>query len=101
MIYKKLTLLTLSVGMIVPAAFANVAPVIPTGSIACMTRKDIQSYELYIKQAPDFAQDLMARAICYKVEKPEEAVRLGAEKGYARLKVLSGHIVWVNESALK
>lgn len=101
---KKLTLLfSLLVAPSLYAAQAVKVPAsvlvsVPQGAVACLSQKAAANYALYSQQAPDFAADLLARASCFTVEKAEEAVKLGAEKGFTKLKLLSGHVVWLPES---
>lgn len=71
------------------------AAVLQKGQIACVSRKDAQNYQTYLKVNQDFAADLLDRAACFKADKDMEAISLGSEKGFSRLKLLSGHTIWV------
>ena len=73
----------------------NAAEIIPAGTVACMNRNAAADYAAFLAGSPDFAQDLLNRASCYKLKDPAEAVRRSAEKGFVQYQLLSGHKVWV------
>ena len=72
------------------------AGTLPVGTVACLTWQAAQDYATLQTTAPDFAKDLLARAACYVVKDPAEAVAQGRpEQGFQAYKLLSGHKVWL------
>ncbi|MCA3243732.1 MAG: hypothetical protein INF43_00300 [Alphaproteobacteria bacterium] len=93
---KHATLLLLAGLALTVGGGANAATGLPVGSVACLSLKDAQDYAQYQRTAPDFAKDLMARADCYVIQEPAEAVQQGRpEGGFQAYKLLSGHKVWL------
>lgn len=93
---KHASLLSLTGLAVALASGAYAATGLSVGSVACLTLKDAQDYAQYQRTAPDFAKDLMARADCYEVQEPTEAVAQGRpEGGFQAYKLLSGHKVWL------
>lgn len=80
------------------AAAKNQATVLPAGSIACLTLKDSKNFDLYTKESPKFAADMLDRATCFKAKENMDAMVLSAAEGYTRLKLLSGHTIWYRTS---
>lgn len=78
----------------VAAAPKNEATHLPAGQVACLSLKDAQNFADYSKNSPNFAADLLDRAACFKAKENMEAVLLSQEKGFTRIKLLSGHTVW-------
>lgn len=100
--------LALTLVSALPVATAAAAPLnqpsrLPVGQVACITLKDAINYAAYVTEAPKFASDLLDRAACFKAKEDMDAILLGEEKGYSRLKLLSGHVVWIpaNHPAVK
>jgi hypothetical protein len=77
----------------------NTAMVLQKGQVACVSRKDAQNYQSYLKVNQDFAADLLDRAACFKADKDMEAISLGLDKGFPRLKLLSGHTIWISKAS--
>jgi hypothetical protein len=82
--------------------FVALAPVagaqnqIPAGDVACLSLKKAKAYATQQVAAPAFAADLIARADCYVLREPAEAVTQGQPiDGYQAYKLLSGHKVWL------
>lgn len=103
MIHKKNRLMMVvcvfaSMGVVLGIQADVVLVPVPEGAVACLSRKDAANYGVYAKQAPDFAADLLARASCFEVSKAEDAIKLGHEKGFDKLKLLSGHTIWLPEA---
>jgi hypothetical protein len=76
------------------AAPENTAAKLKAGQVACITRKDAGNYAAYALNAPKFAADLLDRAACFKPREDMDAILLGHENGFTRVKLLSGHVVW-------
>ena len=77
-------------------AFVFAEPMLPTGGVACLSLKDAKAYANYVKQAPKFAADLLARANCYEVKETVPAVKKGRiTEGFQAYTLLSGHKVWL------
>lgn len=75
---------------------AQAAVTLPVGTVACLTLKAAQDYAALQTAYPEFANDLLARAACYVVKDPAEAVMQGRpEQGFQAYKLLSGHKVWL------
>ncbi len=82
-------------GLLVSAS-AMASELLPAGAVACQTREAAQNYVKYQRSAPDFAADLLARATCYQLREPAEAVTQGrVEEGFQAYKLLSGHQIWL------
>lgn len=94
----KISLVLVSVGLLASANAATqggVSTVLPGGVVACLSLKDAKNYALYSKQAPDFAKDLLNRAACFQAEQNREAVFISQSAGYTKMKLITGHTVWV------
>jgi hypothetical protein len=76
-----------------PATWAQVQ--LQGGQVACLSLKHAKAYATNAAQAPAFAEDQIARANCFRNEKPQPAIKLSEQKGYAQYQLLSGHKVWV------
>jgi hypothetical protein len=77
-----------------PIAMAE--PLLPTGGVACLSLKDAKGYADYVRSAPQFAADLLARAACYEVKDAVPAVKQGrVEQEFQAYTLLSGHKVWL------
>ncbi len=77
-----------------PVAFAQ--PGLVKGQVACLSLKDARNYATFTTQAPQFARDLLARAACYEVKEPTDALPQGPQQqGFQAYALLSGHKVWV------
>ncbi len=74
---------------------ANAAEKIPAGTVACLNRNAAADYQVFSKSSPDFADDLISRATCYKLKDAAEVVKRSSEGGFAQYQLLSGHKVWV------
>ncbi|MBI1308550.1 MAG: hypothetical protein GC129_01650 [Proteobacteria bacterium] len=69
------------------------------GTVACISLRDAVNYASYSKEAPQFAADLLDRAACFMPKDPMPAVLQGTEKNFNKIKLLSGHSVWLPVSA--
>jgi hypothetical protein len=65
------------------------------GQVACLSLKDARNYASYSKEAPAFAVDLINRAACFIPKENMAAVHVVDSKEYKKIKLLSGHLVWV------
>lgn len=80
--------------LVAPALWA--ANALVPGQVACLSLQNAKNYAKYVKIAPDFAADLLARAACYEVIEPAEAVAQGRpEEDFQAYRLLSGHQVWL------
>lgn len=87
----------------VPAAFAAIEPTpvtLPAGVVACVNYREARNYTSYSANAPEFAEDLINRAACFKNKEPMPAVTKAVVSGYTQLQLLSGHRVWLPSKAL-
>lgn len=96
-------IIVLACGVVVPqlalAGPSKAEPTeLPLGAMACQSRSSAEFFAQAEENAPDFAAEMLARAMCYKVQAPTEALVMGREGPYTRYKLLSGHIVWVKTS---
>ena len=68
------------------AGMAHAQTSLPAGTVACQTVQDIKNYQQYSQTAPEFAQDLLARAIKMGVKDfvvkpfPPERLQQAAQK---------------------
>lgn len=77
------------------------AEILLPAHVACLAIKDAKNYEKYMKTAPEFASDLKDRAACYMNKDEQKVIVVGTEAGFQKVKLLSGHTVWVRKEALK
>jgi hypothetical protein len=69
---------------------------ISAGGVACLSLKQAKAYATQQVAAPEFAADLIARADCYAVREPADAIIKGKPiDGYQAYQLLSGHTVWL------
>jgi hypothetical protein len=72
------------------------------GQVACLSLENAKNYAKYVQSAPDFAEDLLARAACYQVQEPDEAVAQGRPEGaFQAYRLLSGHQIWLPVQTVK
>lgn len=88
--------LTLAFAVVASTAAAET---LPAGVVACISQKDAANYAKYVKEAPDFAADMLARATCYMNKDDIQAVPTGKSGKFQQYKLLSGHKVWVEKAA--
>jgi hypothetical protein len=84
------------VAPLVAQAASQPRPVtLPVGVVACNSYKNAKDYSAYAKDAPHFAEAMLARADCFVPKEAMEAVTVTQANDYTSLKLLSGHRVWV------
>lgn len=77
------------------AGVAHAAPVVPAGTVLCQSLTHARQYQSYVKDAPDFAKDLLDRAACYISQGTEEMIPTAEKaKGFKQFKLISGQKVW-------
>lgn len=69
---------------------------VPAGQVACINLKYAKDYAGYAVNAPEFAADLIDRAACFAVKEPMTGVQLSLAEGFSKVKLLSGHTIWVS-----
>jgi hypothetical protein len=99
----RLAFATLAATLAAAPAFAASEPTpatFPAGAVGCVNHREAKNYTAYSKNAPKFAEQLLARAVCHVNKEDRAAVIKTVVGDYTQLELLSGHRVWLENTYL-
>jgi len=88
------------VGQAATPAPAMAAVTVREGVPACRGLAVAKQYAGYLQVAPAFARNMLDKADCFIARESLSGVAFGGAEGFRKVRLLSGHVIWVPEAGV-